>query len=192
MSRSSNRTMPVPAGMSRPMITFSFRPFNRSTAPWMLASVSTLVVSWKEAAETQLSVLSEALVIPRINALRRGLSALGDHGLVGLFELQPVHLLFEDEIRVAHVHHLHPAHHLAHNDFDVLVVDAHPLQAVDFLDFIHQVFGQGHLALDLENVLGDGGAADQRFAGAHVIALVDVDVLARGIRYSFLSPTSTA
>ena len=33
----------------------------------MAASVRTLVVSWKEAAEIKLSVLSEALVIPRIS-----------------------------------------------------------------------------------------------------------------------------
>jgi hypothetical protein len=33
----------------------------------MAASVSTLVVSWKEAADMKLSVLSEALVMPRIS-----------------------------------------------------------------------------------------------------------------------------
>ena len=36
---------PVPAGMSRPIITFSFRPLRLSTDPAMLASVRTLVVS---------------------------------------------------------------------------------------------------------------------------------------------------
>src|SRR5205085_6737703 len=42
---------PVPAGMRRPTITFSFRPRRSSFLPMMAASVSTRVVSWKEAAE---------------------------------------------------------------------------------------------------------------------------------------------
>ena len=49
------------------MITFSFRPSRRSTFPSIEASVSTLVVSWKEAAERKDSVASDAFVIPRIS-----------------------------------------------------------------------------------------------------------------------------
>ena len=56
--------IPVPAGISFPMITFSFSPINGSTFPLMAASVSTLVVSWKEAADKKDSVAREALVIP--------------------------------------------------------------------------------------------------------------------------------
>ena len=44
--------MPVPAGMSLPMMTFSFRPSSVSSLPWIAASVSTRVVSWKEAADS--------------------------------------------------------------------------------------------------------------------------------------------
>ena len=39
---------PAPAGISLPMMTFSFRPTRWSTLPLMAASVRTLVVSWKE------------------------------------------------------------------------------------------------------------------------------------------------
>ena len=46
------------------MMTFSFRPTRWSTLPLMAASVRTLVVSWKEAAERKESVAREALVIP--------------------------------------------------------------------------------------------------------------------------------
>src|SRR5256885_6705617 len=46
------------------MITFSFRPRSRSTLPEMAASVSTRVVSWKDAADSQLAVLSAALIKP--------------------------------------------------------------------------------------------------------------------------------
>ena len=49
------------------MMTFSFKPSSRSTLPSIAASVSTFVVSWKEAAERNDSVASEALVIPRIS-----------------------------------------------------------------------------------------------------------------------------
>ena len=56
--------MPVPAGMRRPMITFSFRPRRWSRLPEMEALVSTRVVSWKEAAEKKESMFREALVIP--------------------------------------------------------------------------------------------------------------------------------
>ena len=56
--------MPVPAGISLPMMTFSFKPTSGSTLPLMAASVRTLVVSWNEAADRKLSVASAALVIP--------------------------------------------------------------------------------------------------------------------------------
>jgi MFS family permease len=42
---------PVPAGIRRPTMTFSFNPLRSSFRPRTAASVSTRVVSWKEAAE---------------------------------------------------------------------------------------------------------------------------------------------
>ena len=55
---------PVPAGIRRPTKTFSFSPLRWSTLPLIAASVSTLVVSWKEAADINELVWREALVIP--------------------------------------------------------------------------------------------------------------------------------
>ena len=46
------------------MMTFSFRPSSGSDLAWIAASVSTRVVSWKEAADSHDSVASEALVMP--------------------------------------------------------------------------------------------------------------------------------
>src|SRR3990172_3585846 len=46
------------------MMTFSLSPDRLSPLPWTAASVRIFVVSWKEAAEIQDSVESEALVIP--------------------------------------------------------------------------------------------------------------------------------
>ena len=55
---------PVPAGIRRPTITFSFNPSSVSTLPLIAASVSTRVVSWNEAAEINEFVWRDALVIP--------------------------------------------------------------------------------------------------------------------------------
>ena len=43
---------PVPAGISLPMITFSFRPNNGSSCAAIAAPASTLMVCWKEEAES--------------------------------------------------------------------------------------------------------------------------------------------
>ena len=56
---------PVPAGISLPIITFSLRPCKVSTVPLIEASVSTLVVSWKDAADKNESGSNASLVIPR-------------------------------------------------------------------------------------------------------------------------------
>jgi len=50
--------------MSLPMMMFSLRPTRESDRESIAASVSTRVVSWNDAAESQLSVASDALVIP--------------------------------------------------------------------------------------------------------------------------------
>ena len=106
----------------------------------MLASVNTFVVSWNDAADIKLSVLREALVMPRISGSAEGRpAALDDNRLIGRLELALVDLFFEDEFRIPHVDYLHPPHHLAHDHLDVLVVDAHALEPVHFLDFIHEI-----------------------------------------------------
>src|SRR5436853_285300 len=49
--------MPVPAGLSLPMMMFSLRPRSWSRLPSMAASVSTRVVSWRDAAVRHLGAL---------------------------------------------------------------------------------------------------------------------------------------
>ena len=63
-SISSALIIPVPAGIKRPMITFSFRPCSLSTLPRTAASVNTLAVSWNDAADKKESVSKATLVIP--------------------------------------------------------------------------------------------------------------------------------
>ena len=62
----TNSFIPVPTGISLPMITFSFRPTRGSILPLIAASVRTFVVSWKDAADMKELVASAAFVIPSI------------------------------------------------------------------------------------------------------------------------------
>ena len=54
-------SIPVPAGISFPIITFSFKPSSLSLLPLIAASVRALVVSWNDAADKKLSELDDAL-----------------------------------------------------------------------------------------------------------------------------------
>ena len=53
-----------------------------------------------------------------------------------------IHLLAAQQRRITGVQYLDLAQHLPHDDFDVLVVDLHALQAVHILNFAHQVIRQ--------------------------------------------------
>ena len=57
---------PVPTGISFPIITFSFNPFNLSSLPSIEARIKTLEVSWKEAADKKESVVRATFEIPKI------------------------------------------------------------------------------------------------------------------------------
>ncbi len=54
--------------------------------------------------------------------------------------------------------------------------DGHALQAVDLLDFVHQVSLQFLFAQHGENVVRVQGAVHQRIAGAQPLAFLHVDV----------------
>jgi thiol-disulfide isomerase/thioredoxin len=126
---------PVPAGISLPMITFSLRPMRWSLAPLMAASVSTRVVSWKEAAARKLTRVERRLGDAEQNRLGRGrLAALGQDPVVRLLELEAIDELGRQQLGVAGVVDGHLAQHLPHDDLDVLVVDRHALGSVHLLD----------------------------------------------------------
>ena len=69
-----------------------------------------------------------------------------------------------------------PAHHLADDHLDVLVVDVDALQPVDLLNLVDQVALQRLLAEHVEDVVRVARPVHQRLAGAHPLALLDVDV----------------
>src|SRR5690348_6795014 len=104
------------------------------------------------------------------------LATLHDGALVLFAEAELVHLLLQQELGVAHVFHFDPAHHLAHDDLDVLVADVDALQPVDLLDFVHQVSLQLFFAQHSENVVRVERTIHQRLAGPHALAFLHVDV----------------
>src|SRR5580693_5048047 len=117
---------------------------------------------------------------------RGRLAALRNHALVLFAEGELVGLLFEQEPGIAHVFDLHPAHHLPHNHFDVLVGDVHALEPVDFLDFVHQVRLQLFFAEYSQDVVRVERAVHQRLARFHALAFLHIDVNAARDRIFFL------
>ena len=122
--------------------------------PLIAASVSTLVVSWNDAAEMKLSVERLALVMPSSSGSAiAGSPLVVQHALVLLLEAPLLDLVADQEVGVADLLDADAAQHLAHDHLDVLVVDAHALQAVDLLHLVDQVLGQRLLAEDGEDVV---------------------------------------
>src|SRR5271165_500575 len=111
---------------------------------------------------------------------RCGAATFGDDAVVFLAEAELVDLFFEEERGIANVFDLDPAHHLARDRFDVLVVDVHALQAVNLLNGVHEV-GLGELlAEDGQQVVQVERAIDQSFTSLDVVAFLHIDVHAAG------------
>ena len=117
-------TLPVPAGIRRPTITFSLSPISLSIRPETAASVSTRVVSWNEAAEMKELVCRLALVMPcSTGGAVRQAQPLGLGLGVARVELDAVDLLADQEGGLAGILDLDLLQHLADDHLDVLVVD---------------------------------------------------------------------
>ena len=71
-----------------------------------------------------------------------------EDALVLLLEAPLLDLLADQELGVADLLDADAAQHLPHDDLDVLVVDAHALEAVDLLDLVDQVLRERLLAED--------------------------------------------
>ena len=66
-----------------------------------------------------------------------------------------------------------------HDHANVLVVDLHALQAIDLLHFVEQILLHRARSLDPQNVVRIDRTFGQTVAGAHAVALVHAQVLAR-------------
>jgi hypothetical protein len=173
-------------------MTFSLRPSSVSILPWTAASVSTRVVSWKEAAEMKLRVCRLALVMPSSTGLpSAGFLPLGLQLGVDLVHLLAVDLLADQEGGVAALGDLDLLQHLADDHLDVLVVDLHALQPVDLLDLVDEIFGQRLDARASQDVVRIGVAVDQIVARLTKSPSCTSMTLPFGIRYSTGSPPSS-
>ena len=110
----------------------------------------------------------------------RGDLAFALDGLVGVEDLRALDLLALDVGGLARVLHHHAAQHLAHDHFNVLVVDLHTLQAVHVLHFIDDVAGQLFDAQQAQDVLRIGRAVHNVLALVHHLAFVDQHVFLFG------------
>ena len=123
--------------------------------PLMAASVSTFVVSWNEAAEIKLSVERLAFVIP-IKSDFASVESLHQTEHVSVSSGNATSLLAPPTKKSespTSVTSTRP-HHLSHNHFDMLIVDAHPLETVDFLDRVHERFGELALSENAQDIMG--------------------------------------
>ena len=85
-----------------------------------------------------------------------------------------------EELSVAGFGDADLAEHLAHDDLDVLVVDRHTLQTINFLHFVDQVFLQLLRAADVEDFVRVHRTFGQLLTFLHEVALEHDDVLTDG------------
>ena len=78
-----------------------------------------------------------------------------------LLELESVHDQTGQEIGIPCVGDFHLSQHACDDDFNVFIVDFHPLRAVDLLDFMEQVLLNGFFAADTQDVVRNQWAFDE-------------------------------
>ena len=164
--------MPVPAGISLPMMMFSLRPSSESLRA-LDGGLGEHPGRLLEGGGRQPRVggqrgLGDA---HQLGTALGGLAALLDHLTVDLGEHPGVDPLAGQEVGVARLLDRDPARHLTHDELDVLVVDRHALVAVHLLDLVDEVLLGGADALDLEELLGIAGTLDDGVAGGDLLAV---------------------
>ncbi len=92
------------------------------------------------------------------------LAAIGDQLVVFGIHFDMVDLFANQPRGFARIGDFNLLQHLAHDDFNVLVVDRHALQTVNFLDFIDEEGGKLFHALDRQNIMRRRIAVEQVFA----------------------------
>src|SRR5262245_27294064 len=89
-------------------------------------------------------------------------------------------MVSNQKISIAHLFDSDAPQHLAHNDFNVLVVDSNTLQTVNLLYFINQIFGQGLLAQNIEDIVRVRRAVHKSFSSPDTVPFVNADVFTFG------------
>ena len=106
------------------------------------------------------------------------LAAIGNQLVVFRIKFHMVNLFANQQSGFAGIGDFNLLQHLAHDHFNVLVVDAHTLQAVDFLDFIDKEGSKLFHALDRQNVMRCRIAIEQVFALLDEVAFLHRQMLA--------------
>src|SRR5579875_3341260 len=158
MVRLRYRDIPVPAGMSFPMMTFSFSPRSGSCFPLIAASVRTRVVSWKLAAERNDSVASDAFVTPS----RTGLPSAGV--LPSAFIRSFSSLNWASSMSCPGRYRVSPP--------STIFTFRSIVRTVNFLDFLDQIVLQRRLTLDPQDVVRVERAFVELIAGFDPVAVV--------------------
>src|SRR6478672_6793189 len=120
------------------------------------------------------------------NSLRRLAAFLHDF-LVLSVEVEFIDLIAPEQRGIAGIGDLHFAQHLAHYDFDVLIVNLHALEPIYLLHFVYQVLLQLLRAAHFQNLVGHNGAFGQLLTLLHEIAFEYDDVLGKRNEMLFLS-----
>ena len=106
--------------------------------------------------------------------------------VVDVHKLPFVHKLLLQEFSVTRVVDLHFPHHLADDDFKVLVVDLHTLKAVNLLNFIDNVFLNLDRAKDVEDVGRGDCTVGKPHSGLHIVVLLHQDLFCKRNEISLL------
>src|SRR5690554_166115 len=104
----------------------------------------------------------------------------GDKALVLCQHRGQLDLITLDEAGITNLCDLHLAQHLTQNRLDVLVVDLHTLQAVDVLDLVDDVTGQGADAQQAQDVVRIARTVGDHFTLVDLLAFEHVQVTPLG------------
>ena len=96
---------------------------------------------------------------------------------IDLFEVQALDLVTPEELGITGIADFDFAEHLADDDFNVLVIDFHTLQTVNFLHFVDQVFLELVWPKDLQNFMRHDRAFGELVALLHEVSVEHDDVL---------------
>ena len=102
------------------------------------------------------------------------------HAIVLVQQFRTFHLLANDVVGVAGIDDLNAAQHLAHDHFDVLVIDLHALQTVHVLHFVDDVTRQRFDTQQTQDVLRIGRAVHDHLALVHDLAVMHQHLLVLG------------
>ena len=108
-----------------------------------------------------------------------GYHLLAPYAVVLFREVELVYQFLFEESGVAWVVDLHLAHHLAHDNLEVLVVDFHTLQAVNVLHLVNDILLHSRGTLDGQNVVGRYHTIRKRRTSANGIVFLHQDLLGK-------------